>query len=91
MTHIYHAYIGDELTNTELADYDNTWLKKHQVTILEGMKLRLNFPILGKHLLDILRRFVKESEKDTIDRLHKKERSFAGKLSFITIVHQVTT
>ena len=77
-TFIYYAYRGDKLTDRELEDYDITWLKKHQVTILEDKKLRFNFPTSGKLLLDVLRCFVKESEEDTVDRLRKKERSFAG-------------
>lgn len=65
-TFIYYAYRGDKLTNRKLEDYDITWLKKHQVTILEGI------PTSRKQLLDVLRCFVKERE-DTVDRLRKKE------------------
>ena len=71
-TFIYYAYGGDKLTDRELEDYDITWLKKHQVTILEDKKLRFNFPTSGKLLLDVLRCFVKGSEEDTVDRLMKR-------------------
>ena len=75
---IYYAYRGDELSDSEIEYYDVTWLKKHQVTVLEGRKLKFNFPTLGKQLLDVLRCFVKESEADTVERMRRKERSFAG-------------
>ena len=83
-TFIYYAYRGDELSDSEIKYYDVTWLKKHQVTVLEGRKLKFNFPTLGKQLLDVLRCFVKESEADIAERMRRKEQAFASLLFRLT-------
>ena len=85
--YIYYAYRGDMMTYQKFAEYNLTWLNKHHVTVLEdevednkvvGKTLRLNFPPLGKKLLEILRKFMRESNDELIHKICTKERSFAG-------------